>query len=420
MLQFIRFLKGYLLIRVCGNAPERFINLCSNHQIFLWDIQIHEAYYTMKIGLSDFYRIKGFTRKTGTKVVVTERFGLPFLSVGMKKRKVFLAGIVISLGFWLLMSAHIWTIQLTGNYYITEDVFMDFLTENGIVHGMKKSKVPVEDLEKAIRNEFPIVTWTSVKVDGSKLLIQIKENELLKEEDQTKEQVKATEKGFDLVAQTDGTIVSIVTRSGVPLVQEGQEVKKGDILVQGAIPILSEDGTVRRYEFCEADADIMLECRKTYVEEVPLFYREKNYSGREKKRSFVEIGAHRIRFSIFGTPYEEYDQLEQKKEVILFHTFHLPIYYGNETIREYTGSEKNYTKDEIKEIFAHKILKIIQTLEEKGVQITGKNVTMKKNEKKWKMEAEFLLIEPAGALQETGIGEIEEQNADEQSVEITE
>ncbi len=161
MLQFIRFMKGYLLIRVCGNAPERFINLCSNHQIFLWDIQIHETYYTMKIGLSDFYRIKGFTRKTGTKVVVTERFGLPFLSVGMKKRKVFLAGIVISLGFWLLMSAHIWTIQLTGNYYITEDVFMDFLTENGITHGMKKSKVPVEDLEKAIRNEFPIATWTS-------------------------------------------------------------------------------------------------------------------------------------------------------------------------------------------------------------------------------------------------------------------
>ena len=78
MLQLIRFLKGYLLIRVCGNAPERFINLCSNHQIFLWDIQIHEAYYTMKIGLSDFYRIKGFTRKTGTRVVVTERFGLPW------------------------------------------------------------------------------------------------------------------------------------------------------------------------------------------------------------------------------------------------------------------------------------------------------------------------------------------------------
>ena len=247
-------------------------------------------------------------------------------------------------------------------------------------------------------------------MDGSKLFIQIKENELLKEKDQTEEQVKENGKGFDLVAQTDGTIVSIVTRSGVPLVQEGQEVKKGDTLVQGAIPILSEDGTVRRYEFCEADADIMLECHKTYVEEVPLFYREKNYSGREKKRNF----------DILGIPYEKYDRLEQKKEVILFHTFHLPIYYGSEKIREYTGCEKKYTKDEIKEIFAHKILKIIQTLEEKGVQITEKNVTMKKNEKKWKMEAEFLLIEPAGVLQKTGICQIGDQNAEEQGVEVTE
>ena len=72
------------------------------------------------------------------------------------------------------------------------------------------------------------------------------------------------------------------------------------------------------------------------------------------------------------------------------------------------------------EIFAHKILKIIQTLEEKGVQITGKNVTMKKNEKKWKMEADFLLIEPAGVLQETGICQIEDQNAEEQGVEVAE
>ncbi len=173
----------------------------------------------------------------------------------------------------------------------------------------------MEDLEKAIRNEFPIVTWTSVKVDGSKLLIQIKENELLKEEDQTKEQVKATEKGFDLVAQTDGTIVSIVTRSGVPLVQEGQEVKKR-VIFWYREPFRSCQ-RMERYAGMSSAKRMRTLCwnaGKTYVEEVPLFYREKELL-REGKRSgaFVEIGAHRIRFSIFGTPYEEYDQLEQKK-----------------------------------------------------------------------------------------------------------
>lgn len=78
----------------------------------------------------------------------------------------------------------------------------------------------------------------------------------------------------------------------------------------------------------------------------------------------------------------KYDRLEQKKEVILFHTFHLPIYYGSEKIREYTGCEKKYTKDEIKEIFAHKILKIIQTLEEKGVSNYRKKCYNEKERKK--------------------------------------
>ena len=416
MLQFIRFLKGYLLIRVWGNAPERFINLCSNHRIFLWDIRIHEEYYTMKIGLSDFYRIKGFSRKTGTKVVVTKRFGLPFLSVRLKARKVFLSGIVLSILFWVLMSFRIWTIQVSGNYYITEDVFMDFLSENGITHGMKKKNVPVEELEKQIRNEFPLVTWTSVKIQGSKLLIQVKENDLSVRKQEEEDGIT----GMDLVADADGTIVSIVTRSGVPMVKEGQEVKKGEVLVQGAVPILAEDGSIRKYEFCEADADILISCRKTFVEEIPLFYLQKEYSGREKKVPFVEIRDRRISFNFRPVSYEEYDRMEQKKELVLFHSFHLPVYYGNEIIREYTGIEKNYTKDEIKNIFAHKILKIIQTLEEKGVQITGKNVTMRKDDKKWKMHADFVLINSAGTLQETGIFQIEDEGTAEQNTDHTE
>ena len=45
--------------------------------------------------------------------------------------------------------------------------------------------------------------------------------------------------GTDLAAPKDGMVVSIVTRSGVPLVSAGMEVKKGDILVEGGVPILS-------------------------------------------------------------------------------------------------------------------------------------------------------------------------------------
>ena len=175
MLQVIRYLQGYLTIKVWGFSPERFMNLCCNHNIFLWDIVNHGDYYTMNIRLRNFYCLKGFTRKTGTRVVITRRYGLPFLSVRAWKRKIFLLGLLGSLCFWIWMSGFVWAIEIDGNYFVTTDVFFDFLVENQIEVGMKKKDVDIEKLEAAIRSCFDIVTWTSVQIDGTRLLIQVKE-----------------------------------------------------------------------------------------------------------------------------------------------------------------------------------------------------------------------------------------------------
>lgn len=248
MLQLIRYLQGYLAIKVVGFSPERFMNLCSNHHLFLWDIVNHGDYYTMNISLKNFYKLKGFTRKTGTRVVITQRYGLPFLSVRMWRRKIFIAGLVGSLLFWLWMAGFIWAVEVEGNFFITTDMFQDFLVENGIRTGMNKKEVDIEKLEEAIRTKFDIVTWTSAKIEGTKLLIQVRENDLIQMEAGNADAAE-TEQGMDLTANKDGVVVSMVTRSGVPLVHIGDEVKKGDILVEGAVPIYQDDGTVKRYEY---------------------------------------------------------------------------------------------------------------------------------------------------------------------------
>ena len=38
MIGIIRYLKGYVKIRVWGYSPERFMNLCTNRGIFLWGL----------------------------------------------------------------------------------------------------------------------------------------------------------------------------------------------------------------------------------------------------------------------------------------------------------------------------------------------------------------------------------------------
>ena len=118
---------------------------------------------------------------------------------------------------------------------------------------MKKNELQIEELEKALREKYDVITWTSVQLKGTTLLISIKENEMpvYEQNDQTD-----TEKGTDLIAARSGTVSYIITRSGVPQVALGDTVEKGDVLVSGAVPVYNEDTTVRKYQFTESDADI--------------------------------------------------------------------------------------------------------------------------------------------------------------------
>ncbi|MDE5909264.1 MAG: sporulation protein YqfD [Lachnospiraceae bacterium] len=407
MIQVIRYLKGYLAIKVFGFSPERFMNLCSNHNIFLWDIENHGDYYTMKISLKGFYRLRGISRKTGTRVVITKRYGLPFLSLRMWRRRIFVCGLLGSLIFWIWMSGFIWAIEVEGNYYVTTDVFQDFLVSSGFEAGMKKSDVEIEALEKAIRNEFDIVTWTSARIDGTRLLIQVKENDLI-QADESKPELPDGE-GVDLVAGKEGEIVSIVTRSGTPKVTAGTLVNEGDVLVEGGVPIMNEDGTVRYYDYCRADADIMLKCTYLLKEELKEQYEQKQYTGNEKKSLFIMFGTKKVKLPTIGKGYETYDVIEEKKQLKLFENYYLPVYIGSDLVREYVVEEKIYSQNEVKKLFEEKIQKFIETLQEKGVQIIEKNVTINKVSGVWKMKVDFQAIEKTGTERKTQLVQVEEE-----------
>lgn len=395
MLRLIQYLKGYVIIKVWGFSPERFMNLCSNHRLFLWNIVNFGDYYTMCISIRDFYRLKSITRKTGTRVVIRKRCGLPFFIPKIARRKVFVLGFLGSIVFWMWMSGYIWAIELQGNFYVTGDELMAFMAEQNVKVGMKRGAVNIEELEKSLRREYDLVTWTSARIDGTRLVVQIKENELSETPPEEPLQEGA---GYDLVAETDGTVVSIITRSGVPLVQDGSEVKAGDILVQGGVPIFNDDTTVRKYQYCVADADIFIRSVYKGKETLPVWYDDKQYSGREKKSAFIELFGRRFAVKLYRQPYETYDTVEDMRQVKLLDNFYLPIYYGTERVREYTMVTQRYTKAEAKAIFTERTVKIMKTLMEKGVQIIEKNVTIKKDSFHWYLDIHFDIIEKTGQI----------------------
>lgn len=402
MIYIFQYYFGFLNIKISGCSPERFMNLCSNHDIFLWNIKKHDDGYTMSISLKNFYILKPILKKTGTRVVILSRKGLPFFVQYVKKRFFFFAGGISCIAFILFMSLFIWNIDLNGNVSITNNEFTKFLENQGISVGTPKSQINIVKLEEETRSYFENVTWVSIKLSGTRMIIDIKENEV---QSAVKEQTDIKE-GYDLISSVDGTISDIITRGGVPQVKAGDEVHIGDILISGLIPVKNDDGMVISYNPVKADADVEINTIYKIKESLPCNLTEKIYSENKFFRPYIQFGEN---YKLYLIPnlskFELADEVVSFNQIVVMKDFYLPVYYGTETINEYSYNERKYTKQEIKTIFANKLSKILVTLKGKGVQILEKNVTINSDTENWYMIGDIYIIEKANEYKKSTVVE---------------
>ncbi len=54
----LKFLQGYVKIKLSGYAPERFLNLCSNHNILIWNLEYEEDNYVFCISVRGLKQLK--------------------------------------------------------------------------------------------------------------------------------------------------------------------------------------------------------------------------------------------------------------------------------------------------------------------------------------------------------------------------
>ena len=406
MVDWLNACRGYVRIGVNGFSPERFMNLCSNKGIVLWDILKTDDGYEMCICLNSFFELRPIVRKTGTKVVVLERYGLPFLVPKLKRRKMFLAGALLAVTFWIWSTGLIWNIEYDGNYQITDETLERFLKENNVTVGMKKDHLNIEELEKEIRRAFPQITWTSIKLEGTKMQVELKENEV-----SAIVAMEETEGGSDLVADYGGRIVAMIVRQGVPKVAIGEEVEEGTVLVEGTVPIYNEDTTVREKHFVWADADIVMEHGRHFEEKLDVDYVKKEYTGRTEKRSFARFGEKEWKLP-GDSSFLQYDSVIYEEQPLVFQKLSVPVYWGQYTHREYQNVEHIYTREEAECLLNEKLELFLSNLEEKGVQIIEKNVKIDTNGEIWTLEGDFLVEEQVGinvaiTEQEESMGEKE-------------
>lgn len=303
----------------------------------------------------------------------------------------FLLGLLLCVGIVYAFSCYVWNIEICGNSTLSDDTVYRYLESEKIRVGTAKKQVDCEKLEAKIRQHFSNVIWTSVRLEGTKLTIDVKEN-LITQEPQEKKETDE-EKAQDLVADKDAVILSIVTRNGTPKVKAGDKIKKGKALVLGRIDIYNDAKEIAGYRYCKADADIIAQTSYPYRYEVPTLVQKKAYTGKEKKRYSFWYRNKYIGLYQNGISYRFYDKESEKEQLCVMENFYLPFYIQTDIYREYQMKNHKIDKKEAKKMAADNLELFLSKLEEKGLQIIEKNVMMDKEKNSYIFQGTVLTKE---------------------------
>lgn len=363
-----RFCSGYLKLRMTGASPERFFNLCAAAELSVWNVTSRDGTYFFCMGIRDFLACRPYVRKAGVKLSILKKAGLPFFLYRNRKRKLWAAGFLTFFLCLYLLSFFVWDIGYQGNLKYTDDELGHYLESIGVRCGILKSNVSCEELEEALRGEFNGITWVSARLSGTRLYIHVKENDV------PLELPVKDESPCDLTAEADGTITSMIVRSGLPMVKPGDTVEKGQLLVTGRIPITDDGGTVVAEHYVHSDADIIAVRTRVETKEISLWHRREEPTGKVRKGLTALVGKHCFVWLLPNFRNTEWKTVTRYEKIRLFGDFYLPIRLGAVTSYEISPYDEKYTEQELSALAAAYQNEVSENLIEKGVHIIENNV----------------------------------------------
>lgn len=404
--KFLNWFSGYLYVCIRGNAPERFINLCSNRKLYIWNISRNEEDYRFYISIKNYKKIVPIIRKTRIVPKIIKKKGLPFFLHHNRRRKGFFAGVLICSFLIYLMSLFIWDINLVGGAKYTSYVMLKFLSEKNVHTGMRKSKVDCQEIEENIRLQYKDIGWVSAEVKGNRLIVKITET------DMPVPSGKAI-KPSHIVASKDAVVNTIFTRNGTPMVKPGDVVKKGQIMVSGIVDIKGDFDDIIDRKPIVASASIRCRSYYDYSDSFSLKYIKKVFTDKKIKAFYITMFGKKLFLYNPGNSYKNYDIMVDENTVHITDSFYLPFRYGTVLNREYKEEERVYTEEEATMIARHSLDRYIGRLNHSGISIIENNVKTTIENNSCITKGRILVEEPAWEYREIQENEWRIEQTDE-------
>lgn len=226
VLRLFRFLFGYITFVAKGGFPERFLNLCRINKINLWNLRSENHVIYACSDCAGYKKIRYAAKKSGMKVRIKSKHGLPFFLNRHSHRAGILAGICLCIAVISILSTRIWSVDVTGNVRVPAEKITGVFESLGIRKGVPAENIDIKSVEIEALRRLPEISWLNINIDGSAARIEVRETEEIKEEAESNEP-------SDIVASRDGQIIILRPFNGTQEQKIGNAVLKGDLLISG-------------------------------------------------------------------------------------------------------------------------------------------------------------------------------------------
>lgn len=329
----IRFVRGWVRFSVSGDFAERFYNLLIQQGLQPYDMcRTEDGRMELTLPRRQFRKIRTARRMAGVHIAVLDKGGLPKTVQKYRKRWGLAIGAGLALIFVFLMSGFVWSIRFEGEVQNRESL-LAALREEGLFEGCWRGRVDADAVESRLMSGDLGLSFVSVVFKGSVAQVQIVY-------EKPKPEMLSTEP-CNLVADCDGVITYMMVKEGVPVVQAGDAVQAGELLVSGIFD--SETVGIRKVH---AQGQVYARTSQTLRVEMPYQTVECRRTGKIRRKFTLKI----FNFSINlyfggGIPYAIYDKIETSTDAHIGE-FILPLsvithtYYEKEEITVTVSAEQ--------------------------------------------------------------------------------
>lgn len=401
LVKLFNYLRGFLIISVEGHFVERFMNICMRRNIYLWDIKnCGRNKKQMNVSIPGFKKLIGISYKTRSSVKILKRRGIFFAFRNYRRRYALIYGLLAFMFFSQVISWFVWDIKVEGNSKISTDEILNAVNSSGLSVGQFIPAIDPESIKLKTMIEIPELAFLGITVHGTKVIVEIRERV-------PTPYVIEKDKPCNIISSADGIIVGLDVSSGEPKVKVGDVVYLGQLLVSGV-----QDSKVLGMRLIHSSADVKARTWRNFETTVNRVVEERVPTGKVKKKISAKIFGFNINFFINNnTSFENYDKINESKNLSIGKNISLPITVNSDIYKEVEIVKKEITQSEAENAAKNDLAEKIKTIGEAEI-VSASYRTIVEEDGREVLQATFECIENISVKEEVPEAQIAQFEAE--------